>query len=45
MSSPVIYCDTALSETVPEGGGILAADPCPCALAAAIRVLVSDRDR
>ena len=45
MSSPVIYCDPALSETVPEGGGILAADPSPAALAAAIRVLVSDRDR
>ncbi|UXA08584.1 glycosyltransferase [Mycobacterium sp. SMC-2] len=45
MSSPVIYCDPALSETVPEGGGILAADPSPSALAAAIRALVSDRDR
>ncbi|OBI28368.1 glycosyltransferase [Mycobacterium sp. E2238] len=45
MSSPVIYCDPALSETVPEGGGILAADPSPSALAAAIRALASDRDR
>ena len=45
MSSPVIYCDPALSETVPQGGGILAADPSPSALAAAIRVLVSDRER
>lgn len=45
MSTPVIYCDPALSETVPEGGGIVAADPSPAALAAAIRGLASDRDR
>lgn len=44
MSSPVIYCDPRLSETVPEGGGLLAAHPSASGLAAAIRVLVSDRD-
>lgn len=45
MSSPVIYCDPALGETVPDGGGIVAADPSPAALAAAIRVLASDREK
>ena len=43
MSLPTIYCDPALSETVPQAGGILAADPSPAALAAAIRVAVNDR--
>lgn len=43
MSLPTIYCDPALSETVPEGGGLLSADPSPAALAAAIRTLVEDR--
>ncbi len=45
MSLPTIYCDPALSETVPDGGGILTADPSPAALASAIRVLVEDRDK
>ncbi|WP_407685637.1 glycosyltransferase [Mycobacterium sp. HUMS_1102779] len=45
MSLPVIYCDPALGETVPDGGGILAVDPSPAALSAAIRVLVEDRDK
>jgi len=45
MSLPTIYCDPALSETVPEGGGLLSADPSPASLAAAIRVLVSDRHK
>ena len=45
MSLPTIYCDPALSETVPEGGGLLSADPSPASLAAAIRVLVDDRDK
>ncbi|MGB0970098.1 MAG: glycosyltransferase [Mycobacterium sp.] len=43
MSLPTIYCDPALSETVPEAGGILAADPSPAALAAAIRMAADDR--
>ncbi|OBJ58238.1 glycosyltransferase [Mycobacterium sp. 1423905.2] len=43
MSLPTIYCDPALSETVPDGGGLLSANPTPDALAAAIRVLVEDR--
>ncbi len=43
MSLPTIYCDPALSETVPEAGGILAADPSPAALAAAIRIAADDR--
>jgi glycosyltransferase involved in cell wall biosynthesis len=43
MSLPTIYCDPALSETVPDGGGLLAADPSPAALAAAIRTLACDR--
>lgn len=45
MSLPAIYCDPALSETVPEGGGILSTDPSPASLADAIRVLVNDRDK
>ena len=45
MSIPTIYCDPALSETVPEGGGLLSAGPSPASLAAAIRVLVDDRDK
>jgi glycosyltransferase involved in cell wall biosynthesis len=45
MSLPTIYCDPALSETVPEGGGLLSADPSPASLAAAIRLLANDRDR
>lgn len=44
MSLPVVYCDPALAETVPDGGGVLAADPSPDALAAAIRALAEDRD-
>jgi glycosyltransferase involved in cell wall biosynthesis len=43
MSLPTIYCDPALSETVPAAGGILAADPSPTALAAAIRIAADDR--
>lgn len=43
MSLPTIYCDPDLSETVPEGGGILAVDSSPTALAAAIRTLTDDR--
>ena len=45
MSLPTIYCDPVLSETVPEGGGLLSADPSPESLAAAIGVLVNDRDK
>ncbi len=44
MSLPTIYCDPALSETVPDGGGLLSEGPSPAALAAAIRVIVEDRD-
>jgi glycosyltransferase involved in cell wall biosynthesis len=45
MLLPTIYCDPALSETVPEGGGLLAADRSPAALAAALRVVIDDRDK
>lgn len=45
MSLPAIYCDPALSETVPDGGGLLSAGPSPAALAAAIRLVIEDRDR
>ena len=45
MSLPTIYCDPALSETVPEGGGILAADPSSAAIAAAIRIIIEDRNK
>ncbi len=45
MSLPTIYCDPALSETVPAGGGILSADPSPATLAAAIRTLAGDRGK
>lgn len=45
MSLPTIYCDPALSETVPEAGGILAADPSPAAIAASIRLATSNRAR
>lgn len=44
MSLPVIYCDPALAESVPDGGGVLAADASPAAIAEAIRTLVQDRD-
>lgn len=43
MALPTIYCDPALKETVPESGGILAADPSPNALAAAIRTVANNR--
>ena len=43
MSLPTIYCDPALSETVPAAGGILAADPSPAALGAAIRLVTENR--
>ena len=45
MSLPTIYCDPALGETVPEGGGLLTADPSPAAIAAALRMVVQDRDK
>ena len=45
MSLPTIYCDPALGETVPEGGGLLSTDPSPAAIAAAIRILVEDRNK
>jgi glycosyltransferase involved in cell wall biosynthesis len=45
MLLPTIYCDPALSETVPEGGGLLAADRSPAALASALRVIIGDRDK
>jgi glycosyltransferase involved in cell wall biosynthesis len=45
MSLPTIYCDPDLSESVPEGGGLLTTDPSPAAIAAAIRLLAEDRDR
>ena len=45
MSLPTIYCDPDLSETVPERGGLLSADPSPAALADAIRTVVEDRDQ
>jgi glycosyltransferase involved in cell wall biosynthesis len=44
MSLPTIYCDPDLSETVPDGGGLLSAGPSPVGLAAAIRTVVEDRD-
>jgi glycosyltransferase involved in cell wall biosynthesis len=45
MSLPTVYCDPALSETVPEGGGLLAVDPSPAGIAAAIRVITEDRNK
>jgi glycosyltransferase involved in cell wall biosynthesis len=45
MSLPTIYCDPDLSETVPDGGGLLTADPSPVAIAAAIRTVIEDRDK
>ena len=45
MSLPTIYCDPDLSESVPEGGGLLTADPSPAAIAKAIRLVAEDRDR
>ncbi|BAX92554.1 glycosyltransferase [Mycobacterium shigaense] len=45
MSLPTIYCDPALGETVPEGGGILTADPSPAALAAAIETVAENREK
>jgi len=43
MSLPTIYCDPDLSESVPEGAGLLTADPSPAAIAAAIRLVAEDR--
>lgn len=40
---PIIYSDPALGETVPEGGGVLAADSSVGALAATISELAADR--
>jgi len=45
MSLPTIYCDPDLGETVPDGGGLLTADPSPGAIAAAIRSVIENRDK
>lgn len=45
MSTPVIFCDGILGESVPEGGGLVTADETPAGIAAAIRTLAEDRDR
>ncbi|MFC9895187.1 cytochrome P450 [Nocardia sp. NPDC127579] len=42
MALPVVYCDPELSETVPDGGGVRAADASVPALAAALRALAAD---
>lgn len=42
---PVLYCDPDLAESVPAGGGLRAGDASPAALAEAIGVLATDRDR
>ncbi|HLS75782.1 MAG TPA: glycosyltransferase [Nocardia sp.] len=42
---PVVYCDPELAETVPEAGGLRAADSSVQALAAALRALAGDRAR
>ncbi len=43
MALPIVYCDPALSESVPDGGGILAADSSPGALADVIGQMAEDR--
>ena len=42
---PVLIVDPALSEALPEGGYILAADPSPKAIAAAIKELIASPER
>lgn len=44
MSLPVIYCDPALGESVPAGGGVLAADSSPSSIAEAVRTVARNRD-
>ncbi|MEV0245523.1 glycosyltransferase [Nocardia sp. NPDC050712] len=45
MGLPIVYCDPELSETVPDAGGIRAADPSVAAFAAVLRDLARDRSR
>lgn len=45
MSTPVIFCDGILGESVPEGGGLVTTDESPVAIAAAIRELADDREK
>ncbi|MFD3703174.1 cytochrome P450 [Nocardia sp. NPDC058658] len=40
---PIVYCDPALDETVPEGGGIRSADPSREALTETLVQLAADR--
>nr|WP_232541418.1 cytochrome P450 [Nocardia bovistercoris] len=40
---PIVHCDPALAESVPEGGGVCAADPSAAALARTIAELDADR--
>ncbi|WP_157762502.1 cytochrome P450 [Nocardia yamanashiensis] len=42
---PVVYCDPALAESIPAGGGIRSADPTPAALAETLAKLAADRGR
>ena len=45
MSLPTVYCDPAVGETVPEGGGLLTEGPSAAAIAATIRTVIEDRDK
>ncbi|UGT45234.1 cytochrome P450 [Nocardia yamanashiensis] len=42
---PIVYCDPALAESIPAGGGIRSADPTPAALAETLAKLAADRGR
>ncbi|MBW0271537.1 hypothetical protein ATM97_12315 [Nocardia sp. MH4] len=45
MGLPIVYCDPELSETVPAGGGVRAADPTAAAFAEVLTALAGDRTR
>ncbi|TDZ79894.1 Alpha-D-kanosaminyltransferase [Mycobacteroides salmoniphilum] len=45
MSTPVIFCDEILGESVPDGGGLVTENESVEAIAAAIRALADDRDK
>jgi glycosyltransferase involved in cell wall biosynthesis len=42
-SLPIIYCDPELVESVPDNGGLLAAEPSPAAIADAIATVAQNR--
>ncbi|RIT15474.1 glycosyltransferase, partial [Mycobacteroides abscessus] len=45
MSTPVIFCDEILGESVPQGGGLVTENESVEAIAKAIRALADDRGK